>query len=109
MPMKHKPCGFERNFQDIPKDKITEAEQTALLIELGWKKGFSWDELLKSRRILIISEAGAGKTYECRKTQGDLFRRGEFAFYVELIDLSNNKLIDLIFGLNRNQKLHFSF
>lgn len=29
------------------------------------ESGVGWDELLKSQRILIVSEAGAGKTYEC--------------------------------------------
>ena len=71
---------FARSFQDIPDDKITEAEQTSLLIELGWHKGSNWDDLLQSLRVLIISEAGAGKTYECRTQQQTLWTAGEPAF-----------------------------
>ncbi|CUW44196.1 hypothetical protein B3286c1_1520 [Brucella vulpis] len=63
------PNHIERSFQDIPEDKITEAEQTAFLVDLGWQKGLSWDDLLRLKRALIISEAGAGKTYECRAQQ----------------------------------------
>ena len=87
---------IERSFQDIPDDKITEAEQTAFLVDLGWHKGSNWDDLLKSKRILIISEAGAGKTYECRTRQQALWAAGEPAFYVELADLARSNLRDLL-------------
>ncbi|MBJ6718832.1 ATP-binding protein [Bacillus sp. PR5] len=87
---------IERSFQDIPEDKITEAEQTAFLVDLGWHKGLSWDDLLKSKRVLIISEAGAGKTYECRARQQCLWTAGEPAFYVELADLARSNLRDLL-------------
>lgn len=57
----------ERTFKDIPDGKIDEADQQSFLISLGWMRGYTWDDLLHSKRVLIISEAGAGKTYECRK------------------------------------------
>jgi len=49
--------------------------------ELAWGErvddsGISWDELLKSRHILIVAEAGAGKTYECESKALELFARG---------------------------------
>lgn len=87
---------IERSFQDIPDDKITEAEQTAFLLDLGWHKGSNWDDLLKSKRILIISEAGAGKTYECRVQRQALWAAGEPAFYVELANLARSNLRDLL-------------
>ncbi|XSG81076.1 MAG: hypothetical protein ACPW61_08200 [Methyloligella sp. ZOD6] len=87
---------IERSFQDIPDDKITEAEQIAFLMHLGWYKGSSWADLLKSRRVLIVSEAGAGKTYECRRLQQSLWAAGEPAFYVELADLARSNLRDLL-------------
>src|SRR5258706_902475 len=86
----------ERIFQDIPDDKITEAERTAFLMDLGWHKGSNWDDLLKSKRVLIISEAGAGKTHECRKQQKTLWDMGEPAFYVELANLAHHNLRDLL-------------
>lgn len=55
-----------------------------------------WKELLKYRRILIISEAGAGKTFECQQQQKLLWADGEAAFFVELSQLSMNKLDDLL-------------
>ncbi|WP_202385480.1 NACHT domain-containing protein [Altericroceibacterium endophyticum] len=95
---------IERSFQDIPDDKITEAEQTAFLLDLGWHKGSNWADLLKSKRILIISEAGAGKTYECRTQQQVLWAAGEPAFYVELADLARNNLREL---LSHDEEIRF--
>jgi len=86
---------IERSFQDIPDDKISEAEQTAFLMDLGPHEGLDWGDLLGSKRVLIISEAGAGKTYECRTQQQALWDAGEPAFYVELAELARNNLRDL--------------
>lgn len=52
---------IERTFQDIPDGKVQDANQQSFLISLGWSKGSTWADLLKSKRILIISEAGTGK------------------------------------------------
>lgn len=80
---------IERTFQDIPKGKITEADQQSFLIGLGWSRGISWPDLLKSKRILITSEAGSGKTHECRCKAKMLSEAGEPAFFVELASLAN--------------------
>lgn len=87
---------LERSFQDIPSNKTTEAEQIGYLMDMGWHKGSNWDDLLESRRILIISEAGAGKTHECRARKKILWAAGEPAFYVELADLASSNLTDLL-------------
>ena len=58
---------IERTFQNIPESKLSEADQQSFLVSLGWLGGTTWEDLLRSLRVLIISEAGAGKTYECRE------------------------------------------
>ncbi|MDW5312961.1 hypothetical protein [Rhizobium sp. PL01] len=95
---------IERSFQDIPGDKKTETEQTAFLMDLGWHKGSNWHDLLKSKRILIISEAGAGKTYECRAEQQARWAAGEPAFYVELAELARTNLCD---SLSHEEEVRF--
>ncbi|MCJ7997028.1 ATP-binding protein [Rhizobium cremeum] len=87
---------IQRVFQDIPADKKSEADQTAFLMDLGWHDGASWEDLLRSKRILVISEAGAGKTFECRAKQRELWASGDPAFYVELADLARTNLRDLL-------------
>ena len=83
---------IERTFQDIPEGKVSEADQQSFLVSLGWSRGATWDDLLQSKRILMISEAGAGKTYECHERTKYLRSVGETAFRVELAALATEEL-----------------
>lgn len=80
----------KRSFHDIPTGKIDEADQQPFLVGLGWSRTTGWGELLRSKRVLIISEAGAGKTYECRAQRQSLWDAGEAAFFLELATLANS-------------------
>ena len=87
---------IERTFQRIPKGKLADADQQSFLVSLGWSGGIAWEELLRSKRVLMVSEAGAGKTYECRKQAEKLWNAGEPAFFVELAGLATKDLQDLL-------------
>ena len=87
---------IERTFQDIPDDKIGEADQQSFLVSLGWARGSTWDDLLRSKRVLLISEAGAGKTYECGAQKKRLFDEDQPAFFVELAAMATDELRNLL-------------
>jgi hypothetical protein len=87
---------IERTFNGIPDGKISETDQQSFLIDLGWSRGTTWADLLQSRRVLIISEAGAGKTHECRMQAKRLWAAGEPAFFVELAALATEDLRSLL-------------
>ncbi|WP_218109116.1 hypothetical protein [Desulfolutivibrio sulfoxidireducens] len=87
---------IERTFQNIPDGKLGEADQQSFLVSLGWARGTTWDDLLRSRRVMMISEAGAGKTYECRTQRQRLWDEGEPAFCVELAALAVEDLRSLL-------------
>ena len=87
---------IERTFQNIPEGKLSEADQQSFLVSLGWSRGTTWEDLLRSRRVLMISEAGAGKTYECREQAQRLWDAGEPAFFVELAGLAAEDLRSLL-------------
>ena len=87
---------IERTFQNIPEGKLSEADQQSFLVSLGWSRGTTWEDLLRSRRVLMISEAGAGKTYECREQAQRLWDAGEPAFFVELAALAAGDLRSLL-------------
>lgn len=87
---------IKRTFQDIPKGKIGEADQQSFLASFGQMQGSTWDDLLRSKRVLIISEAGAGKTYECRNQTKRLWDTGEPAFFVELAALATDEIRSLL-------------
>ena len=86
----------ERTFKDIPEDKINEADQQSFLVSLGWSRDTTWEDLLLSKRVLMISEAGAGKTHECRNQARRLWDAGEPAFFVELTGLGTGDLRSLL-------------
>ena len=87
---------IERTFRDIPDGKISEADQQSFLASPGRAKGLTWDDLLHSKRVLIVSEAGAGKTFECVAQRKRLLDADKPAFFVELAELANYKLRDLL-------------
>lgn len=87
---------IRRTFCDLSQEEIANIEQASMLARMGWSGAFGWDELLKSQRVLIISEAGAGKTYECRAQQQALWDEGEPAFYLDLAQLARNDLRELL-------------
>lgn len=83
---------IERIFQDIREADLRNADQQSFLVNLGWKDGLTWQGLFQSRRVLIISEAGAGKTYECRNQAQRAVAAGEPAFFIELASLAMSDL-----------------
>ena len=87
---------IERTFQNIPEGKLSEADQQSFLVSLGWSRGTTWEDLLRSKRVLMISEAGAGKTYECSEQARRLWDAGEPAFFVELTGLTTRDLRSLL-------------
>lgn len=89
---------MDRTFKDL---RAPSGDGDAL--ELAWgerfdKSGISWDELLKSQRVLIVSEAGAGKTYECESKAKELFTRGEPAFFLSLESVASAGIVATLFG-----------
>lgn len=90
------PRRIQRTFRNLSQEEIADVEQASMLSRLGWAKDVGWETLLESQRILIISEAGAGKTYECRAQQQVLWEKGEPAFYLDLSQLAANNLLDLL-------------
>lgn len=87
---------IERTFQNIRDDNLSDADQQSFLVSLGWLKGSTWENLLRSKRVLMISEAGAGKTYECREQAQRLWDAGEPAFFIELAALASKDLRSML-------------
>lgn len=87
---------MKRLFQTLSEDVTKQEDYSAYLAVLNRSVGFDWSELLRSKRILIVSEAGAGKTYECQLQQHVLWEQGEAAFYLELSQLSAADVPDML-------------
>ena len=50
----------------------------------------SWSDLIKRYRVIILSEAGSGKTAEIRNIALDLRAQGKSAFFIRLEHVPND-------------------
>ena len=55
---------LQRRFRDLTAAELEDPELLASLNEHEYGPGTSWSELLKNDRVLVLAEAGAGKTIE---------------------------------------------
>lgn len=87
---------IQRTFQDIPEDELSKENDNYAFLSLSLKEGTKWDDLLQSKRVILISEAGSGKTFECQSQSQRLYDQGKVSFSIELATLANNRLEDLL-------------
>lgn len=87
--MKSLDAPLERTFIDLPADHDVGAGDIEFLRGLGSYRDLTWEQLLEADRVLILSEAGMGKTHECKLQQRRLFDDGQPAFFLELASLVN--------------------
>ena len=86
------PSSIQRSFRDLSAEEVADIEKASALARAGWRESFGWDELLRSDRVLIVSEAGTGKTYECQTQQKKLWNAGEPAFFLDLATLAGSSV-----------------
>jgi hypothetical protein len=86
------PPEISRSFRDLSDKDLAEIENASLWAHWGLSHAAKWEDLLTARRVLIVSEAGAGKTYECRVCQQRLWAKGEPAFFLELATLADKEV-----------------
>ncbi|MEQ8042160.1 hypothetical protein ABQW67_04240 [Xanthomonas hortorum] len=83
-----------RSFFDLPDDKFDSMEAAEFLANFPSGAKIDWATLLESDRVLIVSEAGMGKTFECKRTAESLWNEGRAAFFVELSALASRSIED---------------
>ena len=62
----------------------------------GFGPGMGWSELLEHRRIVLLAEAGAGKTTEMEERVKRLVQEGRFAFFLRLESLDKDPVVDIL-------------
>lgn len=75
--------GIERVFAPLRPDEVVTAEQ----VESWGGRYFGalgWTELLQSHRVVVLAEAGAGKTEEFRARARDKAKSGGFGFFATI-------------------------
>lgn len=74
---------LHRTFHELPKHSSENDEQ---YVSLGFRVGerLRWPNLIKEYRLIILSEAGSGKTYEIRNVASTLREQRKTAFSLRL-------------------------
>ena len=85
---------LDRRFRPLTDSELEDAESLAARSDYGF--GIGWPELLKYRRLILLAEAGAGKTEEMRQQAKHLAEEGRFAFFVELEFLDQEAVEDVL-------------
>ncbi|ROL70732.1 NACHT domain-containing NTPase [Pseudomonas vranovensis] len=82
------PVPLTRHFTPIP-DSFQKEDHPLGEFWLGYSHGEkkTWDELFSEYRVVILAEAGAGKTYELKWAARLLAARDKAAFFIRVEDL----------------------
>lgn len=97
-----------RRFRDL---RAAESEQgdgevtdiLSSLGEFGWETSVGWTELLERPRVVILAEAGSGKTAEMREQERRMLEEGRSAFYVQLETLDKEPMTGLFSQAERQR------
>lgn len=74
---------LHRTFHDLPK-QANESDDTDFSQWLPTDKRLRWPNLIRERRLVILSEAGSGKTTEIRNIARSLRNQEKSAFFLRL-------------------------
>jgi hypothetical protein len=77
---------LDRNFRVVPE--IEDPEESAFDSYTSFlfdsDKGLNWDTLLRTRVVIVLGEAGSGKTWEMRQRAAMLEQEEKYSFYIPL-------------------------
>ena len=85
------PCDYielNRQFVEI-NEKDVETSETEARVEWGLTSASRWPDLLSEHRVVILSSAGTGKSWEISHQCEKLDRAGKPTFFLRLEDLAN--------------------
>jgi hypothetical protein len=85
---------LDRQFKEWSKENPSDPE---LLSLIGFPdRGLAWDDLLAKSRVVILAEAGSGKSEELNDRSRRQRLAGEFAFYATVHDVAQHGLADAL-------------
>ncbi|MDA8454267.1 hypothetical protein M4R22_05790 [Acidovorax sp. GBBC 3334] len=79
---------LDRSFRTLVDDPTAAVSDSAELIPSA--TSLKWADLLDLRRVVVLSEAGAGKTEEIRHAAQSLRQHGKVAFFLRLEHISTS-------------------
>ena len=86
----------QRRFHDLTEEDLEETESLLAWSEYDFGPAVGWSDLLEDDRVVLLAEAGAGKTMEMAEQAKRLVGEGRFAFFVPLESLDRQPIADLL-------------
>ncbi|TIT84172.1 MAG: hypothetical protein E5W59_27755, partial [Mesorhizobium sp.] len=80
---------LDRTFHDLGLSE-EEGKDAELFRLMRRDKLTQWSDLLEESRVVLLSEAGSGKTEEIRHVCRDLRLRGKYAFFLRIEHLAQD-------------------
>ena len=94
---------LQRQFLDLTDKELEDTEYLVWWSESEFGPNFGWPELLDSRRVILLAEAGSGKTKEMIEQAERLVREGQFAFFVPLESLDTEPIEEILSPADRER------
>ena len=87
---------LKRRFHELTDSELEDVE--SLLAWSGSEFGpdIGWSELLQYARVILLAEAGSGKSEEMREQARHLTGDGRFAFFIPLESLDRDPVTDIL-------------
>ncbi|MDD9983809.1 MAG: hypothetical protein OXU81_21040 [Gammaproteobacteria bacterium] len=86
----------QRRFHDLTEKELEDTELLLSWSEYEIGSSVGWSDLLNDDRVVLLAEAGAGKTMEMVEQANRLVGEGRFAFFVPLESLDREPIADLL-------------
>ena len=83
---------LKRRFHALTDAELEDLEALVSRSEHPFGSDIGWSELLDYSRVILLAEAGAGKTVEMREQAKRLVEDGKFAFFVALESLDHDSV-----------------
>ncbi len=86
-----------RQFREPTDEELEDVGRLGFLNSYDFLPGvFGWPKLLTYSRVILLAEAGSGKTIEMQEQVKKLLEAGKFAFFAELEELDSKPLTDIL-------------
>ena len=88
---------LDRRFREPTDEELGDVGRFGFLNSYDFQPGvFGWSKLRTYSRVILLAEAGSGKTEEMKQQKKKLVKKNKFAFFVELESLDSEPLTPLL-------------
>lgn len=87
---------LSRRFRELTKSESEDPESLLSMVDAGLLKGMAWADVTRHPRVILLAEAGSGKTLEMREQVKQLRAEGKPAVFLPLEALDEGQISDLL-------------